>query len=592
MANTGQLTQTDQSRDLAALYRRPFDVLQALTPDKVRQIIPSAKFSKRYLEPNRYYVDVVPFNKTEIDQITSIVQALSIPDAAFERVKQELARFQQVVFFGAGESHGKLAYRIYLGFGEKEKTTGKNAVSIDWVPGTEQYIVKTYDERGSVSRANQLAILQACLFPEDLPDSPDLSNRSGQQSDRTLIYQQCVQILDQAGEDLYLTLVQEEAGQRSSVAFNYYKLPRTTNREIQPQLDQIAKVLELPAAAYQSWLEKTANLAIIDVAVGVAWNGEPFVTIYHGALAEPAAYAPSIDQMEQIDSIDHPDQAVQSATPSTDHSLKAVRQLVYALGELDIDFGTETLRDSLQQEMNLSRPPARQDLQGYCIQAPWIAQSLIWVLKLDTIPIYAMMPSGAYAAATYDRLCEFLSNERIEHISVPGYVQGSVRLMSGQVVPAIVPELRGMYSWSIDALLNDLQQLITPLIAVSPRQVGANSLQNQARQKISEYLQRIYYEYRNLGITPQERALNFSATNAFQVTEVMASAALGSLGLEGIRVEKSPICRPDSECYTVTLSFFNLRNRRRASRIYQFTVDVSDVIPVAIGSVQSWSAAS
>jgi hypothetical protein len=144
----------------------------------------------------------------------------------------------------------------------------------------------------------------------------------------------------------------------------------------------------------------------------------------------------------------------------------------------------------------------------------------------------------------------------------------------------IVPELRGIYTWTIPALIDSLVQ-------TNPAQTRDN-----LTAKVREYLERVYYEYRNLGIAPQERALNFSATNAFQVTQVMGSAADNQLGLNQISVIKSPICRSDSDCYDVTLQFFNLEDNRRAGRVYRFTVDVSEVIPVTIGQVRSWSVAS
>jgi hypothetical protein len=104
-------------------------------------------------------------------------------------------------------------------------------------------------------------------------------------------------------------------------------------------------------------------------------------------------------------------------------------------------------------------------------------------------------------------------------------------------------------------------------------------------------LTRIYYDFRNLGITPQERALNFSATNAFQVREVIAAATTGGLSLDTIQVEKSPICRPDSECYDVKLQFFDPENSLRSMKVFRFTIDVSDVVPVTVGQIRSWSLA-
>ena len=255
-------------------------------------------------------------------------------------------------------------------------------------------------------------------------------------------------------------------------------------------------------------------------------------------------------------------------------------QIVYALGELGTDFGTEARRDSFTQAK-----PANMSLLDYLAENPWEAQSLIWTLNLDATPIYAIAPVGAYANITYDRLREFLAVQNVERVSIPGLVAGSIRLMSGQTVPVIIPEVRGMSSWTIQALIDSLTQATS---TASQEDVT----QENVTLKLREYLERIYYEYRNLGITPQERALNFSATNAFQVTTVMDDAVAGELGLGSITVEKSPICRPDSDCYDVKLQFFNLEDNRRAGRVYRFTVDVSDVIPVTIGTVRSWSIAA
>ncbi|MCZ8224356.1 MAG: peptidase [Microcystis sp. LE19-84.1B] len=249
-------------------------------------------------------------------------------------------------------------------------------------------------------------------------------------------------------------------------------------------------------------------------------------------------------------------------------------QIVYAIGQLGTDFGTEARRDSFVQAM-----PADTSLLEYLNQNPYEAQSLIWTLSLDATPIYAIVPVGAYASVTFDRLRAYLGDGNIERISVPGVIGGSVRLMSGQVVPVIVPEVRGMYSWSVPALVR----------SVMPRLSAADLTEDGLRSQIEDYLNRIYYDYRNLGTTPQERALNFSATNAFQASVAIASAAGSQRVLDSISVEKSPICRPDSDCYDVKLSFFDPENNQRSNRVFRFTVDVSDVIPVTIGQVRSWS---
>lgn len=267
-------------------------------------------------------------------------------------------------------------------------------------------------------------------------------------------------------------------------------------------------------------------------------------------------------------------------------------QLVYALGELGYDFGTQARRDSIQQAMNLNRPPLQQELlyyfSGEDVEGnpfrndphPWDAQSIIWTLNLDATPIYAIAPSGPFAGVVYDRLREFMRDENVERVSIAGYIGGSVRLMSGEVVPVIIPEVRGMYSWSVAALLDAVVEPSTP-----------EENREELRNRIREVLDRIYYDYRNLGVTPQERALNYAATNAFQISVAISQETLNDRVIEAIDVVKSPICRPDSDCYDVKLRFFDPENLQRARTVKRFTIDVSDVIPVTIGRMRSWSEA-
>jgi cyanobactin maturation PatA/PatG family protease len=253
-------------------------------------------------------------------------------------------------------------------------------------------------------------------------------------------------------------------------------------------------------------------------------------------------------------------------------------QLVYALGQLGTDFGTQARNDSFTQAM-----PPDTSLLEYLDQNPWEAQSIIWTLNLDATPIYAILPNGAFSTVTYERLRQFLADPSIERVSIPGYIGGKVRLMSGQVVPAIIPDVRGMCSWSTDALVASLIE-----ISFAPQEL--TPAQNEDfGNRIREFMDRIYYDFRNLGVTPQERALNFAATNLFQAASALGNKALKDRDLDSISVERSPICRPDSDCYDVKISFFDPENSRRSRRISRYTVDVSDVVPVTVGAVRSWS---
>ncbi len=261
--------------------------------------------------------------------------------------------------------------------------------------------------------------------------------------------------------------------------------------------------------------------------------------------------------------------------------------LVYALGTLGYDFGSEARRDAFIQAMpsDANNPFVAQQLLTYLSANPYEAPSLIWTLNLDATPIYAIVPAGPYAANGYERLREALAGQvgqGVELISIPGVIGGSVRLQSGQVVPAIVPALRGFYYWST-------KPLVANVLGPRPKAAEAQGAYDRQSSGLSDFLNRVYYDLRNLGLTSEERALNYSAVNAVQVADVVRSATRDEFDLDRIDVRKSPVCRPDSDCYDVELLFFNPNNTNTANRVFRFTVDVSDVIPVTIGTVRAWT---
>ena len=259
--------------------------------------------------------------------------------------------------------------------------------------------------------------------------------------------------------------------------------------------------------------------------------------------------------------------------------------LVYALGKIGYDFGSEARRDSFIQNMGGQNPNNPIQLLEYLNLGDYWKSNfhtvtrITWTLNIDQTPIYAIQPVGAFSEVGYKQLLDFLSaqvNEGVERVSVPGYVGGKVTLLSGQTVPVIVPEIVGMASWSTGALVKAV--------------VGDEKADSEKAKKITNFLERIYYELRNLGLSSRERALNYAATNAFQVEHVFDSCLQEALELDTIDVEPSPICRAGSDCWDVKLVFFNPKQRmERARDIHRFTIDVSDVIPVTVGNVKHWS---
>jgi cyanobactin maturation PatA/PatG family protease len=269
-------------------------------------------------------------------------------------------------------------------------------------------------------------------------------------------------------------------------------------------------------------------------------------------------------------------------------------QFVYALGQLGYDLGTEARRDSFIQSMDKPAPNVLGDpydsnqLLKYLEANPWDIASLIWTLTLDGTAIYAVKPNGPFASNAYQRLLQFLKeqySEGVERVSIPGVISGKAKLMNGQVVPVIIPEIRGMFNWTTGALVKSVVGDVLPDTASD----GEKQARSSREQNIREFLDRVYFDIRNIGVTPQHRAINYAGSNAFNVNKTFESAAKEGLSLDSIEVERSPICRPEADCWDVKLYFFfPQRQVQTVRKAYRFTVDVSDVVPVTVGPVRSW----
>jgi cyanobactin maturation PatA/PatG family protease len=257
-------------------------------------------------------------------------------------------------------------------------------------------------------------------------------------------------------------------------------------------------------------------------------------------------------------------------------------KLVYVIGSLWFDFGTEARYDAIVQRMG--DPVAANNpvtLFAFLKENIEYATGITFIIMQDQIPIYALQPAGPFALRAYQAILDALESclkvtGVLQRVAIPGVVVGSTRLMNGMALPVVYPDLRGMVKW-------DLPQLVSSVKAA----VNAESLDDDY---IFNFLVRVYDELRNFGITAGERALNFAATNAFQAASAFIDAAGRRLELYGIKVAKSQICRPDSDCWDIQLLMFDPENDRRAGRIYRFTVDVSEILPVTIGTIRTYAA--
>ncbi|MFI7102999.1 S8 family serine peptidase [Streptomyces sp. NPDC050161] len=333
------------------------------------------------------------------------------------------------------------------------------------------------------------------------------------------------------------------------------------------------------------------------------------------------------------------------------------RPLIYAIGTIGFDFRTEARRDTFRQLMPWTegRPGPKGEpsfvqpniynptqLSAYLSANPWESDKLTWTLELDRTPIYALeaeAPVGmnwggtvppdpaeakakAKAATTDpDALAQLLmersyppvstvykvfreaiagqarlpgDEDVVSRVSIPGRLTDrTTRLFSGQVVPVVEVMSRGLATWNETALVKAVVDGVT-----SDHRNEATTNQQDLEKTIRALLDKIYYQFRNLGQSSADRALNYAGTNAFQfgnqVKEGLLSASyvpgssMNLYSLDTVRVSKSPYCRIGSDCQDVVVTFLDPEDDRRAKVNYLFTIDVSDIPPVSLAPVHTF----
>jgi cyanobactin maturation PatA/PatG family protease len=296
---------------------------------------------------------------------------------------------------------------------------------------------------------------------------------------------------------------------------------------------------------------------------------------------------------------------------------------IFAIGVIGFDFGTEARRDSFRQLMKrpqtggdppVSVPPNPYDvyqLADYLDDNKSESTKLIWTLNLDTTPIYAIEAEPAYAEDVYEVLRAVLRNQAlpidnenyVSRVAIPGVLTNRTRrLFSGQVVPVVIAQPRGLAYWRETALVDALIPEVTEM------QPGAT--EQWARQTLRAFLDKVYYQLRNLGQSSPDRALNYAASNAFQFASSISQGLLSGQHVPGpppvggrqpqghlytldtITVSKSPYCRMDSDCWDVQMKFFDPENDTRASNVFLYTIDVSDEMPVSLAPAHQFLVAS
>jgi len=261
-------------------------------------------------------------------------------------------------------------------------------------------------------------------------------------------------------------------------------------------------------------------------------------------------------------------------------------QLVYAIGRLGVSFISQARRDAIWRKINGKvegdlKPITDTALQDLLKKEPFHSQAVVWTLSRTEVPMYAIVPAGAFASEAYKWLVEEWADKDVEFISLPGVLAGQIALYDGQIIDAVVPDLRGMFSWDTDKYTKALRDGL--------KKADPSVSDTLIMREMKRFFGKIYYSIRNRGLSPEERAINAAATNAFNFSDTILEAGEEGLTLRDIGVERSPLNRPGSEYFDVLLTFFDPEKRaERAPLRARFTIDVSDTVPVPIGDPVTW----
>ncbi|MEV4429141.1 S8 family serine peptidase [Streptomyces sp. NPDC049602] len=305
-------------------------------------------------------------------------------------------------------------------------------------------------------------------------------------------------------------------------------------------------------------------------------------------------------------------------------------------------------------------PYSPRQLRDYLANAPWVSDKVTWTLTMDGATVYALEaepsvgmdwseplvpPAEAQKARKApDRIArgkgktdadlfrmfahppvstvyrvfrdaivghaldpdkEEERHGYISRVSVPGVLTDrTTRLYSGQIVPVVEVKSRGLWTWNEAALVDAVFDEVSGEADVQKAKADQSQQRVQVRDDaqlrltIRAFLDKIYYQFRNLGQTSADRALNYMGTNAFLFGDKMkqgllsASKVPGSTmnlyALDTITVTKSPYCRVGSDCQDVKVTFYDPEDEHRSRLTYLFTIDVSDELPVTLAPVHTF----
>lgn len=306
--------------------------------------------------------------------------------------------------------------------------------------------------------------------------------------------------------------------------------------------------------------------------------------------------------------------------------------IFFGIGAVDYDFPDDNIRDSftelMHSRMGLGDVEDRVAVVAYLDEYPAEARRLLWTFSMNGEPRYWLDPVGAYGAQVYDMLAALVLGRvrgEVTVASIPGWTFDVIRnTRAGDPLRQVrVNSLRGIYGWDADvvarqslaAVNRDAQaggvgraqvesQVVEPAIARDDADNVVFGLRESSvvtwprlsleptteiQAAVIDFLNHVYFRSHQQPEVSRDRAINFAATNGYQVAAAFLDAMHAGLQFQSYRTEYSPFARVSGNCWDIILRFNDPKSSRRAPVEYRVTVDIADLMPVTVGRLRRWA---
>ena len=512
---------------------------------------------------NRYFITLPTEKNTVCD---SLLQQLRAPDK-IQKIVPQLSGFN-LTEVGAAEDDGRIAYKLYFtvkaGLYPRGPIPDANSIqilSIGWEPSTGRTAVKEYQH---------LLIHENSSIRQRVADCLSAGASDRHTLLRKTVLEESWKILELHG---FLHFGFFEIRQKDNLRFSCsFRIGRPNSpvklHELASSLRIIARSLAIPDEDTESWLNACADDNCHNLAVGVDAQSRPFITVYHGALAQAPDYIEANSRRGILAS----SLARQPNAP----------QQVYAIGSINFELPLFDSRRAKLDRLRADPDYTYAQLAEFLVQEGIGPDALTWIFEQNGVPLYIVRPAVGFGTEGYARLMEFY-RARLEEdagwITMPGVIVGFASGPSGLNLPVITPELHGI------SILKRNEMILRTLGA--PPVTGLlRSAHEQKRALVNHFIDTILHKLQNPGQSSHDHAINFAAAQAPQIKKAFDRAQSEGLVLQTVTATPAPLAPPRSDYWEVSLVYRSSHFRERlrtAARVFVFRVDVAPIVPVLIG---------